>query len=360
MKNISLITLLLIASFSLLQMDCKKEEQIIPPEDKPSVHPTIVWSADTIQNPYNGSQLFLTSIWGADTNDMYAVGHNERGGRAAMYHFDGLKWNSVVLTVGEGGFINSYISLIKIEGSGKNDIWAIGFRGSYYGSLIDSSLVLHYNGATWKEKEVPRGKYGYQGIKVISPNNVYFGGTNGQIIHYNGTGYEKAILDSTLDIISIGGDENNILVGGMRINKNYSVFSKQNNGSWQLIKTASEIEYAQSNSFGNYDFYPLGNGNAFVGGIGIYLLSGNSWKRIYDDQSYPFYSIKGTSPANIFAMSSFNRVVHWNGVDWKPILMPEGLSDRRSLQALWVDSKYVYLSYYYKYDQTIIFKGRYH
>ncbi len=355
--------MLLIASFSFLQMDCKKDEQIIPPEDKPSIHPTIVWTADTIQNPYPGHQLMLTSIWGSDTNNIYAIGYNGYGGRASLFHYDGNSWNRVILTLGEGGFIKSYVDFNLIEGSGKNDIWAVGSRGGYYGSDVDSTLVIHYDGVSWKELEMPRSKSSIQGLKVFSPNNVYFGGSFGEIYHYDGTSFTKTIVDSNVVIHSIGGDDGRIIAGASTINLSpndyHCVFSKYKGGSWQLIKKATAIEYYQKKDFGTTGIYSLGGDSYFVSGYGVYSLAGNNWSRVYADGDRPFYQIKGLGKSDIYAQSGLKKFIHWNGVDWQPINTPDAILENRLILALWVDTKYVYLSYNYSIDKTIIFKGLY-
>lgn len=351
-------TFIIIPSFSFLQMNCQDEPPVEPPS--PPSHPTITWVADTIKNPYEASQLQLYSIWGSDTNDVYAIGHNSAGGRASLYHFDGKKWSSIKVTWGEGGFINSNVSFLKIEGSSKNDVWAVGSRGSYFGSNIDSSLVIRFDGSMWKEVEMERSKHGIQGLKVISSNNIYFSGTYGEIYHYNGSTFTKSVIDSNLTI-RLGGDNAGIVASGSAPfpNEYISVYIKETNGAWRLIKKTSYEEYYKYKNYGYRDFYPLGNGKYFAAGEGIYILDDTTWQTSYSQEDYPYVLLRGTSATNVFALSPFNRLLHWNGIDWKLLNIPKGLGDNPKFAGLWVTRNKIFISCLYSFDTNIIYRGTY-
>lgn len=357
MGILSPIHLFVIAVFVVGCKDAPPPVVPIPPS-----HPTITWVADTIRNPYQGAQLLLKSIWGSDTNNVYAAGHNEVGGRASLYHYDGNKWSPVKITRGEGGFINSYVGFSKIEGSGKNDVWAVGYRGGYYGISGDSSLVLHFNGSTWTEVAMERCKDGIQGIKVVAPMDVYFSGSHGEIIHYDGTSFTKTVLDTNLSL-QIGGDAQRMFVGGralgLSLNNYYCVYSKERSGAWSLITKTTEIEYYKKKNYGLYVFYPWSGGRYFAGGEGIYAITDTTWQTSYDKETIPFLFMDGTSSSNIFAVSPYSRIMHWNGVDWKAVNTPDGVEQNKYLWDLWVKGSSIYVIYRYSYDTNIIYRGTY-
>jgi hypothetical protein len=302
-------------------------------------------------------------MWGTDTNNIYAIGHSAFGGNASLFYYDGTKWNRVLLTKGEGGFINSYLSFIRIDGSSKNDIWAVGYRGSYYGYQQDSSLVIHYDGSSWREVEMDRCKSGMQGLKVFGPNNVYMGGTYGEIYHFDGNTITKTILDTNLVIHAIGGDEQKMFAAGSSIrlypNEYKAVFSKENGGPWQTMIKSSEADYYKKKDYAVSDFYPLGGGRYFASDQGIYLLEGNTWQSIYTSGINRFYLMRGTSATNIFARTGPPGLFHWNGVDWQPVNLPEGVNENRPILSMWVHKKYIYFAYYYSLDVNIIYRGAY-
>jgi hypothetical protein len=348
---------------TLLLTDCKNDPPVVPPIEPPPTHPTITWVADTIKNPYQGAQLLLRSLWGSDTNDVYAIGHNAWGGNASMYHFDGQQWSVIKVTQGEGGFIGSYVSFSKIDGSGKNDVWAVGSRGGYFGSLKDSSLVIHYDGSIWKEELlVNRCKDDLQGLKVFGPNDVYMSGSYGEIYHYDGNEFHKTIVDSNL-ALRIAGDRQRLFVGGRTFSHSpseyISVYSKMNNEPWTLVAKASEIDYAQSKRFGYYDFYPAGGGKYFVGGEGIYTIQDTTWQLAYNKESLPFILLRGSSSNNVFALSQFRKILHWNGADWEQVNMPDGVTEAMLPLGIWVYDKSVFISVYYRTDINIIYRGSY-
>ncbi|MFA6470221.1 MAG: hypothetical protein WCW35_15095 [Bacteroidota bacterium] len=356
------ITWILAALLAIIifQPGCKKDPPVVPPPDPEPTHPTIVWTADTIRNPYTGNQLLLRSLWGSDTNDVYAIGHNAFGGRASLFHFNGIQWERVILTKGEGGFIGSYVSFIKIDGSGKNDVWAVGSRGGYYGTSVDSSLVIHYDGISWKEVQMERCKDIMQGLKVLSPNDVYMTGSYGEIYHFDGNEFSKTIVDTNL-AMRIGGDQNRMFVGGRTFTLfpivYMSVYSKTPNGQWTLVKTANEVDYYKSKSFGYYDFYPAGGGKYFVGGENVFSLQDTTWESSYSKGSPPYLLFRGTSSQNIFALSPWNSIIHWNGVDWQPINMPTELTQNMSIAGMWVKDKNIFVSCFYTTDTNIIYRG---
>ncbi len=360
MKTISFI---LLALFSFCSLSCKREASPVTPVLPPS-HPTITWVADTIRNPYAGSQLMLLSIWGSDTNDVYAIGHNSAGGDASLFHYDGKKWSVVKITQGEGGFIGSYVDFNNIEGSVKNDIWAVGSRGSYFGSTIDSSLVIHYDGSRWSEVQMQRCKSGMVSLKVLGMNDVYLGGAYGEVYHYDGSTFTETILDTNVTI-SLGGDDIRMFAGGDTYYidpavRYISVYSKLNGGPWHLLKTTSEAEYYQNRTYGYYDFFSLGGGRYFCGGEGVYLLSDSTWQLSYSQDDYSYGRIRGTGPANVFAISGSDRLLHWDGVDWKLLNIPPGLNESQQFGGgLWVKGNKIFISCLYGFDVNIIYRGTY-
>lgn len=340
-----------------LHLKCKED---LPPDVPPEPsHPTIVWVADTIRNPYETSQLSLRSIWGSDTNDVYVAGHNSAGGNASLFRYDGKTWNVIRITNGEGGFIGSYISLSKIDGSSKSDIWAVGRRGSYYGWSPDSSLVIHFDGVLWKEVVMNRAKHSMQGIKVLSSSNVYLSGSNGEIYHYDGTMFSTVVLDTNF-APWIGGDADRMFAGGAGRypREDLSVYSKQSSEPWQLIQKMSLMEYFNKQRIGYRDFYSLGGGRYFVAGEGIFIITDTTWQMSYGGDNSSYQLIRGTTPTNVFAVSA-SHLIHWNGVDWKKVNLPEGIENTQSLTALWVKHNMVFVSYLYSFDTNIIYRGTY-
>ncbi len=120
------------------------------PDDNDEVDPrSFTWTVDTLAYP-DSYQTTMLSIWGSSPSDVYVVGHNERG-FGKMYHFDGNEWTDVGLNPVQGGHIVGPITLEAIHGFAADDIWAVGEKRYTNPNpppiLLDSSLVIHYDGS---------------------------------------------------------------------------------------------------------------------------------------------------------------------------------------------------------------------
>src|SRR5512140_2892642 len=152
---------------------------------------TYIWTIDTLRYP--GSwQIVMEGIWGSSASDVYVVGHNDAGS-GKMFHFDGHSWQAVKLNAMEGGLIHGAIDLHAIYGFGKNDIYAVGER--IYSNLFpppnffDSSLVIHYDGVSWREIPLVRsGPFrALWGLWGSSLTDLWAAGLSGTLIHITGT-----------------------------------------------------------------------------------------------------------------------------------------------------------------------------
>jgi len=153
--------LILVCSFSFLQMDCK-DDPPIPPDNKPPLGKRdYTWTIDTIAYP-NNFQTLMSDIWGSSPNDMYVVGHSDGSSAATMFRYDGVNWSTTKFHTREGGPITGPIDLRCVYSFSKNDVWAVGERDYEYpvgsGKYIDSSIIIHYNGIIWHEHKVEGGR----------------------------------------------------------------------------------------------------------------------------------------------------------------------------------------------------------
>ncbi len=82
MKRYCILCCCLIVAFA-----CKKDSPEEPPKEIPKDPRTYTWTVDTIAYP-GSFQTTMRAIWGSAPNDVYVVGHNERGGLGKMFHYD--------------------------------------------------------------------------------------------------------------------------------------------------------------------------------------------------------------------------------------------------------------------------------
>ena len=146
------------------------------------------WTVDTITYP-NSFQTCMRSIYGTDPNDIYVVGHNDLN-RGMAFHYDGSVWSPIALTSSEGGVIGKSIDLYAVHGTSTHDLWVVGyelFLDPVNQRIIDSSLVLHFDGVQWREMEIVDRGGTLACVWAAAINSVWTGGTGGVVLNWNGT-----------------------------------------------------------------------------------------------------------------------------------------------------------------------------
>ncbi len=84
----------------------------------------------------------LWGVWGASPSDLWAVGGDGLAdGQATLLHWDGSSWSDVTLPPLQKVGVDQ---LLKVWGTGADNVYVVGQRG----------VVLHFDGATWKEELV--------------------------------------------------------------------------------------------------------------------------------------------------------------------------------------------------------------
>jgi hypothetical protein len=83
-----------------------------------------------------GVNVILFGVWGASTNEVWAVGGNDDGTvpRTALMRHDGVSWTSVDLPEAANNR-----TLFKVWGAAADDVWVCGQAG----------LLMHYDGHAW-------------------------------------------------------------------------------------------------------------------------------------------------------------------------------------------------------------------
>jgi len=197
----------------------------------------------TVLRYANGTWTFLNNnVVSSTINDVY-VSSNNTGWFAGwnLYYYDGNVFTSYSLPG------NAYIYDLFF----KNDTtgWAVGYRTSDY-----KQIIYKYKNHTWTIDTVLGSGILYS-IQMLSNGTGWAGATNGILYHYNGSKWEKQIIDS-LYLPNINKvfftDENHGWALG------YSFQYKYENGIWtryylysgyfnDLITTSNEF-WACSNS----------------------------------------------------------------------------------------------------------------
>lgn len=155
--------------------------------------------------------------------------------------------------------------LYAISGSNNQDIWIGG----------DNGALSHWNGAQWLM--IDSGvTTPIRAISIRATNDVWFAGEGGIVLHWNGTSIEL-VSDPRPDLSGIWGSASDDL--------------------WAVGKSGALFHY-----------------------------DGKSWKTQNSGVTYDFKSIWGSGPSDIWAVgsdqSALLAAIHWNGSTWTEAKLP--------------------------------------
>ena len=344
-SSLSIPVLLLLAVLLIVCVSSCRKNPIVPPTPKDPR--TYTWTIDTLDYP-GSAQTIMQSIWGSSPNDVYVVGHND-GGYGKMYHFDGKAWTPVVLYFPDR-WGNAAIDLRDIYGFASNDIWAVGERildnPNPPPNFLDSSLVIHFDGMQWSEVMLPRRRY-LERVWGISPKDIWMGGTNGTMYHYDGSAVKpdsvpfpvSSGVEPVYSFVSFGGSasEGTYALAYTPDLRHY-LFSHQS-GTWIVVD--SFFYYYKSMVW----FSP--GGTMYITGSGVYKRIGIQWESLGLDGILSL-AICGTDDNNLFVLAFFNdgstiygTVYHYNGSDWFEFKQLRLYNGRYG--GIWTDGKEVFV-----------------
>lgn len=173
-KNILLIPIYFLILFNL---GCKKSPTEVIDNTQPGRR-DYVWTVDTIV----GSNNWFTAITGSSPADLWTVDPGDAG--KIFYHFDGNLWQT--------DLVPRNYSPLGIFSATADKVWSCGYRGK----------IWCFEGGVWKEEygHVIDGvtEIFFQDILTISANDIYAVGQYwdkqgywGIILHYNGTSWTQ-------------------------------------------------------------------------------------------------------------------------------------------------------------------------
>ncbi|MFA6468040.1 MAG: hypothetical protein WCW35_04020 [Bacteroidota bacterium] len=350
MKKTRIYLFIIFSSISFFQMDCK-DDSPIPPDNKPVLGKrNFVWTIDTIAYP-ESYQTMMRDIWVDKSSNVFIVGQNERG-YGQMYHYDGVKWDDVKLS----NFLNFAFDLNSIQGFASNNIWAVGEELQTSISnpikILDSSLIIHFDGVVWSKYQLPsRGRYLID-ISGSSPSNIWAGGYQGSLYHFDGNSWSSVRFPDSLNIGSILVNSlDSVFIYAYTLNGSY--FLKKVDTLWRIIDSnigGSTIKFG-----GN-----LGHLGDAIYSIGpnLYRFEDAQWTMIKAFQGQSLTSFSGKNETDYFVVGDKNLVYHYNGIDWYQY--PSFLNDNVVFVSVWSDGKEVFIVglNYGQITKTIIIHGK--
>ncbi len=275
----------------------------------------ILWRPDSLGGPQ--SQLF--GVWGTSETNVYAVGLLYGFGPGhLLVHYDGFQWTSI-----QDDSLTHWVAagnLSGIHGTSDTNIFVVGTR---FNLNVITGFVGRWNGRKWANIS-PTTSAQLVAIWVTNVSDVFVGGTDGTVFHYDGSTWTSIQTGTTLDVRQII---------GLKSGEVFAVASEYYNSL-----AGSAILRLSSAGATTEHFFPIGamfslwginSSHLYVAGEGIFVQSdAGSWLQLTTPfPAVTFFLLCGNNENNIVVAGAYGAVGHWSGRSWA--FYPE-LYDRTS------------------------------
>ncbi|HPC35357.1 MAG TPA: hypothetical protein P5268_02990 [Candidatus Marinimicrobia bacterium] len=273
-------------------------------------HNISYWEIDTL-----GISGGIYDVWIVSEDDIWAVGQIIADDPDSSFDGSGEEWFNAARWDGEKWNLTRILNtatLYSIWYFSKSDIW------------VSSGFPKHWDGQQWTMyhfQDMGLGtEVSTEHIWASSPDNVYFVGWKGSIVHYDGSTFTKMESGTTCRLESVWGiDGNHIWAVGTALEELNSVLLYYNGKTWQQILDPLMGEIYGFNSLWTDNPYLLflngGSGRCIAN-----LIKGNI-NRDMSAGDWFGYDVYGTAYNDIFASTAGSELLHFNGSNW--YLYPE-------------------------------------
>jgi hypothetical protein len=125
----------------------------------------------------------LFDVVAISPHDVWAVG-DETDRRFLELHWDGKRWSSYTQLPPNGGFgLDDSPEMATVAATGPNDVWAAGDAGNSGGPAWADTVVLHWNGVTWRHVST-RMETWVDALAIPAPADVLLAGLSSDIDGY--------------------------------------------------------------------------------------------------------------------------------------------------------------------------------
>ncbi|MFQ5706309.1 MAG: hypothetical protein ACE5HO_02615 [bacterium] len=121
----------------------------------------------------SGTELTFQDVWGSSSTDVYAVAMDFPSAQWTVVHFNGTTWQPV--EVASDPF------------NRPGGVWAISKNSVF----IASDHVFRFDGIRWRRLEVPNKLYNMGGVQGLAINDVFVVGSFGVVLHWNGATWKQ-------------------------------------------------------------------------------------------------------------------------------------------------------------------------
>jgi ssDNA-specific exonuclease RecJ len=313
---------------------------------EPNVEPgsrDYTWEVDTLNIPFT----YLHRIWGTSPNDVWVIGP---GGDLdkTIYHYNGEEWSN------DG--VSRAISPFSIWGFGSNEVWLGGLEGR----------IWHFNGLEWRESFILENTNinfsGFMDIYGKSRDDVYAvgfidstDGRKGMIAHYNGFEWKRLnILNTRSNFTRIKKAEKtsrNFFIRGLveseSVEDTTKIFMLNGNN---LVQIYSAIDVKENTNF----IQNINNEMIFVIGYTLNKFNENKFEKFYDINDNNFgIQIFGRNIKDTFVRME-DGIAHFNGSDIQYLIKT---NDNKPSEGIVFDETVFFLSNNFNNGLNMIYRG---
>jgi hypothetical protein len=202
-------------------------------------------------------------------------------------------------------------NLRGLWGSGPNDVWAAGDKGT----------ILHFDGKAWSVS--PSGTdEDLTSITGTGPTNVYVAGQKGGILHWDGQGWSQVSggKETTLAHIWASGPDD-IWAVGIDNDSEGAYLRRWTGGKWETQGIPGASSLWGVGGTGPTDVWMVGNTPKGEG----YVIHGDG--KHFDPNGYkgsPVRAVWCAGPGDVWVAPAQGPLQHWNGTAWAAEATPDG------------------------------------
>jgi len=264
------------------------------------------WQIDTLGD---GANSTLKDVSIVNDSCIFAVGEihiKDSTGNWDPNLYSVAKWNGAkwIYSVGAPVIINAVYAFSA------NDVWA------------GTTAPYHFNGIEWQGYNVTGLFNGYiTKIWGTSSSNVYVVGTNGAIMHFDGTTWKQMESGTNVDLLDVWGSPDGSVVWACGFKDCCpGTYLLRNTGTgWQIAYdgTASQFTIKKDSLSGTFTnvFAPSNQRLYVLTDAGLYTIS----KTTHGEANlipmmYGFpRGLRGNGSNDLFAVGEYYMIVHFNG-----------------------------------------------
>lgn len=300
-------------AYKKIDLNLVDESNILAVTTMDTTSHNFTWQIDTLGDG-NGSVLRDISI--INETCMIAVGEihvKDSLGGWDPTTFNVARWNgsSWAYSVGASVPFNAVFAFSD------SDIWAA------------TSAPYHYDGTAWRGYDVTGLFDGYvTKIWGTSSDNVYMVGTNGAIMHFDGTAWARMSSGLDVDLLDVWGspDGDVIWACGYYRSKIGTYLLRFSGAGWEVVYNGGSSEFrilADTISGALTGVFAVNSRRVFIGGTaGIYIAPtsthGEGERISFTDSYFPGFpnALRGRGLNDIFIVGDYDFIAHFNGRSW--------------------------------------------